>query len=218
MSVRERPGKKEEGSSIKEPDAKIEENKHTVEVDTPSKQKVHEIDVKSIFESSLPAWVNKPWMYIQPGHVTHLGSWKESWKSVILDYASKFNLHVLNIMELSSIYPFENSILGKQLTKDQLTVVIDEMVNQGLARWLDDYRILVRVYYKTLDQWMEILVSYLMTSGLAAEVITIFELQNMNKEWSTLPLEDFQQIFTKLVQLNRAKWADRNRDSILLVV
>ena len=57
-----------------------------------------------------------------------------------------------------------------------------------------------------LNQWKEIILKFLFDSGLAAEVLTIFEFQNMEEEWSSLPRDDLIEIIDTLVDEGHARW------------
>ncbi len=222
MSVKERPRKEKKDISkvvdkkdtITKPSEPIQVNKQKIEV--VSEQKV--VNKLEEFINNLPGWVNKPWMFIQPTHAGHLQSWKESWKTLIIDYSSHFKLHIISIIELQDQFPFNNNKIRKQLTKPQLDIIVNDMVENGLAKWIDDHHIIVRVYYKTNEQWKEIIVAYLFDTGYAAEVLTFYELQNMGEDWSTLPISEFVEIFDTLVEEGRAKWVGSTKDSFKLII
>lgn len=227
MSTRERPNKEKEkeetvdswlnNSEVKAKSRVIEKTETKIQqTSTPIQKQTP--DLKALFLASLPDWVNKPWMYVQPTHEGHLKSWKESWKTMIIDYSSHFKLHIISVVELMDEFPFNNKKVRKQISKKQMDTIIDEMVEQGLAKWIDEHHIVVRVFYKTTEQWKEIMVAYLFDRGYAAEVITFFELKNMEQEWSTLPFDEFFEIFELLVKEGRAKWADTKKDSIKLEI
>ncbi|MDH5647204.1 MAG: hypothetical protein OEZ01_14425, partial [Candidatus Heimdallarchaeota archaeon] len=92
----------------------------------------------------------------------------------------------------------------------------EEMEKKGIVKWLGNEKILARVYYKSIEQWSSIIIDYLMDTGLAAEVLTFHELSNQNQEWSTLPRQDFIEIFELLVSRGRAKWIGKSKDTITI--
>jgi hypothetical protein len=228
MSVKERPEKNKE--EVEQPQKKPstddwldtyeEKPKEKVSqkpevVVKPEQKVVTEVDTRlQEFMATMPTWIKKPFMYVQPTHVNLLGSWLESWENLILEYTQIFNIHVINVNELRSIFPFDNVENKKQLTKKQLEFIFTKMEERGVARWLDDNHIIVRVYYKTINQWKDIIFTYLKDSGQVVEVLTIEEFEKMEMAWSSLPREDLQEIFEILIQEGHARWVGENRDTI----
>lgn len=228
MSVKERPekNKKEVKETQKTPstddwlDSYVEKPKeklvHKPEaIAKPEQKVVIEVDTKlQEFMETMPTWIKKPFMYVQPTHVNLLGSWLESWENLILEYTQIFNIHVINVNELRSIFPFDNVENNKQLTKKQLEFIFTKMEERGVARWLDDNHIIVRVYYKTINQWKGLIFTYLKDSGQIVEVLTIEEFEQMKKPWSNLPREDLVEIFELLIEEGHARWVGKSRDTI----
>ena len=229
MSVKERPKKNKEEenkpqASQKKPstddwldtyeEKPIEKVKPEV-ITKPDEIVIAEIDTNlQEFMETMPTWIKKPFMYVQPTHVNLLGSWLESWENLILEYTQIFNIHVINVNEMRSIFPFDNLENKKQLTKKQLEFIFTKMEERGSARWLDDNHIIVRVYYKTINQWKELIFTYLKDSGQIVEVLTIEEFEQMKKEWSNLPREDLIEIFEIFISEGLARWIGENRDTI----
>lgn len=167
-----------------------------------------------LFQQQLPAWVNKPWMYIKPSNPTQLNSWIEGWKTVLLDYCRIFVKHIVNLIEMQREHPFRNQKSGKSLSLPHLTAIVDSMVEEGIAKWLDENKILARIYYKPIDQWADEIYQYLLDSGKAAEVLTFLEFKTMNKEWSSLPDEDLKEILRKFVRDGKAEFVSKDEDAI----
>ncbi|MHA2404824.1 MAG: hypothetical protein ACXADH_17655 [Candidatus Kariarchaeaceae archaeon] len=191
MSVKERPKKNKEESSETKKSKTVDEWLDNVSVDevdpmlqtetvVDSTPKVEEITQEDLerrtqkFQSTLPSWTSKPWMYVQPTNQSQLKSWLDSWSKVILEFSRIMTIHVININELITIHPFKNNQNSKQLTNDQVLIIVDDMVSSQQAKWLDENKILVRIYFKTNDQWSGIIMKHLMDTGLAAEVLTLY--------------------------------------------
>lgn len=182
-------------------------------------EKVDEVKINlDLFIKSLPSWLSKPWMYVKPNLDTQLSSWLDSWENLILQYARILKIHVVNITETKNVYPFTNTNNGKSLAEDNLKLIIDDMATKNLAKWLDSNHILVRIYYKTDFEWSEIIMEFMMKSGRAVEVITIYEMQNFNQEWSSLPKEELVGILDLLVERNQAKWVGEEKDAISFII
>ncbi|MFV2016774.1 MAG: hypothetical protein ACC656_15185, partial [Candidatus Heimdallarchaeota archaeon] len=86
------------------------------------------------------------------------------------------------------------------------------------AKWIDDDKISARIYYHTDEEWAKKIIAYLVESGYAAEVMTFFELQKLEQEWSTLPRDELRLIFEILVNNGRAKWVGEGRDTLSFVL
>lgn len=197
--------------------SKTQENEIT-KVEIEKFTEVQEEPEMDLFIVKLPVWVNKPWMYVQPTHPNQLGSWINSWTTVILDYSRSYRIHIINLTQLMKIYPFSNSKVSKDLTLSQLDKIVDTMVNEGLAKWLDENRVSARIYYLTNQQWAEKIMKFLISSGYAAEIMTFFELQKLDQEWSTLPKSELEEIFELLVFDGRAKWVGDGKDTVSFVL
>ncbi|MHA2098778.1 MAG: hypothetical protein ACW99A_08830 [Candidatus Kariarchaeaceae archaeon] len=171
-----------------------------------------------IFLVKLPPWVKKPWMYVKPVNEAQLNSWLDSWKGLVIEYARSYKIHVINLSQLNTKHPFANQEIDKTLTYDQLQSIVDHMVIEGLAKWIDDTRVSARIYYLTNKQWGNKIMEYMIESGYAAEIMTFFELQQLKQEWSTLPRTELKDIFEILVMEGRAKWVGDEKDTLSFIL
>ncbi len=214
MSVKERPKKKKIVTNKSEDSVELSEST-IIEKEVENKEISKNIDEKmQQFIANIPMWVNKPFMYIKPSHPGLLNSWLDSWESLIMDYARTLKIHIINIIELQSIYPFYNKKINKKLSKSNITYIFENMETKGVVRWIDENHILVRIYYKTLEEWKNIIIKYLFDTGMAAEILTIYELENTNQEWSNLPREDLIYIIESMVKDGVANWVGKSKDAI----
>ncbi len=233
MSIREKAKKyqKKEKESQQETDHPVDspqsvvEEKQTQPITSQpiTSEGIQKTDVTTVpppellFQQLIPGWVNKPWMYIKPSHPSQLNSWIQGWKKLILDYCRIFVKHVINLMELQNVHPFRNQKNGKTLSLPQLTTIIDSMVDEGLAKWLDDSKILARIYYKPIDQWADEIYNYLLETGKAAEVLTFMEFRQMDTDWSSLPEEDLKLILKSFVDEGKARFVTKEEDAVEFV-
>ncbi|MDH5403639.1 MAG: hypothetical protein OEY49_14175 [Candidatus Heimdallarchaeota archaeon] len=227
ISVKRKPTEEESEPSIDNAEKKNSDTSvdwmDNVIINKP-KQKTIEKPISSLQEShnesrwinNLPNWVDRPWMFITPKLENQVSSWIDSWTGLVIDYCQLFQLHIVNTLELMDIYPFSNKKANKKLTSNQIQSLFEEMEKKGIVKWLGNEKILARVYYKSIEQWSSIIIDYLMDTGLAAEVLTFHELSNQNQEWSTLPRQDFIEIFELLVSRGRAKWIGKSKDTITI--
>lgn len=225
MSIRERARKlreekeKEEQQVVEEvikdqSQSKPQEVEPFPQPQVTQKTPVKEVDPYEQFLLQVPSWTKKPWMYIQPKHEGQLTSWVDAWSNLILDYCRLLVKHVLSIPELQTVEPFHNSTASKKLSQDQLITIFNSMESKGLSKWLDDNKIRVHIYYRTLEEWAEQMFDHLMNTGKAAEILTFFELEQMGQEWSSLPRESLIEVIEILISKNKAKYATKNKDAI----
>jgi len=166
------------------------------------------------FTRNLPAWINKPWMYVKPTHEGHLASWYESWKNLILSYTEQLTQHIINIYDLQEIHPFTNKNSGRELTSDQLRYLIEEMISENLAKWLSEERIRARIYFKTDEELAAMLYQFTLDEGYALDVMTFYELKKFDQPWAVLPDEELRSVLNILVKQDKAEWVGSEHDTV----
>ncbi|MHA1912470.1 MAG: hypothetical protein ACTSYA_12345 [Candidatus Kariarchaeaceae archaeon] len=173
---------------------------------------------KAKFESSLPRWVNAPWMYIVPTKEDQLQSWLESWRAVIIDYSRIFVLHVLNIDDVRQVFPFRNQSVNKELSADTLRELCDFMIEEGIAEWLDYSRVRLRVYWRSHAEWADRIYGFMMDTGRVVDLHTLYDLSTYEQEWSTLPSVDITKVVEELVTQGKVRWANRDQTAIRFII
>jgi hypothetical protein len=167
------------------------------------------------FEEELPAWVKRPWMYIKPKKEDQVESWLQSWSAIVLDYSRIFVIHIININDLRSVHPFNNKELGKRLTLAQVRSVIDHLVQQNIARWLDeDNKTRARIYWKSNEEWADALLDFMIETGRVVEVHSLYDLTQMDEKWGNLPADDLIIVCEMLVERKVARWLNKEKTII----
>ncbi len=141
-------------------------------------------------------------------------SWVNEWSKILFDYAKYAILHILYLRQLYTEAPFSKFENRKQAIKE----ISNWLVKQDLARWLSKKKEKLRVYWKTLDLMAEEIYDWAYDSG-KLEPILIYEIREAKKEFNGLPKDEFEKIFEKLSEQNRAeiiKIKDRIALKILL--
>jgi hypothetical protein len=177
---------------------------------TPPKLEPGKVDprVKPI----LPAWINKPWRWMVPEDPQLEQQWLTTWGEFIIDFARVLNFHILDLQEVALVYPFHNSLLHKKLTLPQLTKISEYLIEIEKAKWWDDERTRLRIYWKTLKSFADDLFDYAFQFGY--DMVTTFDIVKMKQSWSTLPPSDIRMLMKLLVESKRASWADSARKTI----
>ncbi|GAH26384.1 unnamed protein product [marine sediment metagenome] len=167
------------------------------------------------FEDSLPKWVKAPWMYIKPKKESQVESWLESWSAIVLDYSRIFVIHIININEIRNVHPFNNTTNNKKMSLKQVREVIDHLVKQSVAKWLDEKtKTRARIYWKTNEEWADNLLDFMIETGRVVEIHSLFDLSQLQQQWSDLPADDLIIICEMLVENKVAKWLNKEKTII----
>ncbi|MFX0021137.1 MAG: hypothetical protein ACFE9S_02350 [Candidatus Hermodarchaeota archaeon] len=160
----------------------------------------------TVYENLLKAypWLEeerKKFMYTMPDKKSNKNdytSWKVEWAKVLFDYARFAVLHIIYIREVSSEKPFLNFTKREEYVK----VIAEELISQNQAEWLSKEKDRLRVYWKTLEAWSDDIYKWCYENG-KIEPVMIYELREATQEdFSSLPLEDLEEIF-KILAKNR---------------
>ncbi|UCD01489.1 MAG: hypothetical protein JSV23_00220 [Promethearchaeota archaeon] len=174
------------------------------------------IGEKGLIEKKLTAYENLltayPWleeerkkfMYTIPNkkeNKVDYVSWKIEWAKVLFDYARFAVLHIIYIRELNSQKPFLNFTKREEYIKE----IAEQLISQNQAKWLSKEKKRLRVYWKTLEAWSDEIYNWCYENG-KIEPIMIYELREAKQEdFSSLPLEDLEEIFKILAKNRKAK-------------
>ncbi|MFW9972399.1 MAG: hypothetical protein ACFFDF_19600 [Candidatus Odinarchaeota archaeon] len=146
----------------------------------------------------------KKFMYSMPDRKENKNdyvSWKLEWAKVLFDYARFAVLHIIYIREASSQKPFSNFTKREEYVKE----IAEELINQNQAKWLSKKKKRLRIYWKTLEAWSDDIYKWCYENG-KIEPIMIYELREAKQEdFSSLPLEDLEEIFKILAKNQKAK-------------
>ena len=167
------------------------------------------------FEDSLPKWVKAPWMYIKPKKESQVESWLESWSAIVLDYSRIFVIHIINVNEIRNVHPFKSNINNKKMSLKQVREVIDHLVKQSVAKWLDEKtKTRARIYWKTNEEWADNLLDFMIETGRVVEIHSLFDLSQLQEQWSDLPADDLIIVCEMLVENKVAKWLNKEKTII----
>jgi hypothetical protein len=160
----------------------------------------------------LPTWVTKPWRWMIPDDPELKQQWLITWGDFLLAFTRILNLHIIDIHEVTLVYPFTNPILKKKLSPPQMEAISEYLIEQERAKWWDDQKTRLRLYWKTLNSFMDEIFEYSFQNG--HEMITLYDMVKMNQSWSSLPPKDLSTIMKLLVETKKASWADSERKTI----
>ncbi len=184
----------------------------STEIERPSPPKLQPGTVDPRVKPILPAWVKKPWRWMIPEDPELKKQWLVTWGDFILNFARVLNLHILDLQEIGVVYPFKNPLLKKKLTQPQLISISEYLVEIEKAIWWDEEKTRLRVYWKTLKSYTDVMFDYAFQNGY--DMVTAYDLVKMKQTWSSLPPQDIRMLMKLMVKSDRASWADSERKTI----
>ena len=140
-------------------------------------------------------------------------SWKKEWSKVFFDYARYAILHVIYVKQVAGDIPFSKF----QDRNKAINVIADELINQGLAKYLTKKKDQLRIYWKTLDSWAEDLYNWAYDQG-RLDPIMVFEIRDAKLEFSNLPRDDLEEIFKILAKNRKGKVIKSDEGQIALKI
>lgn len=160
----------------------------------------------------LPTWVTKPWRWMIPDDPELKQQWLITWGDFFLAFARILNLHIIDIHEVSLVYPFTNPILKKKLSPPQMEAISEYLIELERAKWWDTEKTRLRLYWKTLNSFVDEIFEYSFQNGY--EMVTLYDMVKMKQSWSSLPSKDISTIMKLLVETKKASWADSEQKTI----
>ncbi|MFX0097541.1 MAG: hypothetical protein ACFE7E_07260 [Candidatus Hodarchaeota archaeon] len=168
---------------------------------------------------NLYEWVANPenvrWMYWMPSDKEHIDSWRSEWADFLFQWSRAKILHIVTLVLLMGEHPFDK--LSPKV--DALREIMKTLVEKDLAKFLDDKETRLRIYWRTLNEWAEIIYNWALNTGRMD--ITVFDIINDKKEkWGfhTLPAKEIRLIFGIMVGRGLARWMDEKRGHIEIKV
>jgi len=73
---------------------------------------------------------------------------------------------------------FENKDINRQLNQEAINTILSAAVTAGRAEWLDTSKQRCIVYWRSLEDWAELLYSFARSTGLSDVVMTVEELSS----------------------------------------
>ena len=165
------------------------------------------------FEKQLPTWLSKQFMYSLPQNHAMLDSWVDKWSSIVLNYCLIFAKHIIAVVDLKNEYPFKNLRINRQLTINQLVKIIDYLEMSKMAKWLDKEKQRAQIFFKTIEEFAEMIYQYLYDTGKIIDVISIDDFKNFGEKWSTLPEDDLRKALSILQEKGKAKPVSKKKKS-----
>lgn len=188
---------------------------------TKEKAKIKEITEEDIIKKLIQTykWAYKenlyPWMYFIPDKKKDKDAWEEEvelwaseWANFLFDWCKEFLQHIVDKYDLHTKKPF-NALEDRETC---LEIIMEHLAKDSkLAKWLNDEKTRLRVFWQSLDKWGDILYDWAFLVG--EERLTLLDLREMGADiargFETLPAKDLREIVNILVKNKRASWIDK---------
>ena len=165
----------------------------------------------------VPRWGNigeAEWMYNIPTRSQDLVLWAEEWGDFLLEWTEFEKIHVLSVSAFISRPPFKD-ILGKVKA---FRSIGNSLVGKDVAAWLDRNREQLRVYWRPLGEWADLVYRWALDTGILRLDVKSLVIQKAEQDFSRLPEEDIHRIMALLVERGFAEWVDKKAGAVVVKV
>jgi len=165
----------------------------------------------------MPPWGNleqTEWMYGIPPREEDREMWAEEWSDFVLRWMEAHDIHVLSVTAFIKEPPF-NDITNKI---DSFKLIGNVLVEKEIAEWLDRNQRQLRVYWRFLEEWTDIIYEWALKSGKVRLDVKSIVIQENEHSFARLPEKDLHQILLMMVEKGLANWVDKKRGAIRIIV
>ncbi len=156
-------------------------------------------------------WIAKrgryAFMFAIPSSERDIEQWSAEWAGFTLDFCREVLLHIVSTRRLVMLDPF-NGIRSDR--RRAVRFILGSLVKQELARWIDEAEGLIRVFWKTDEEWADEIHRWALDTGRTT--FTLFKLKEQRDDLESLPKSELREILDILVKQKRARWLDKERE------
>ncbi|KAI8061061.1 ESCRT-II complex subunit-domain-containing protein [Gongronella butleri] len=127
---------------------------------------------------SFPPIYDFPPFYTRQPTETTWQSQVQQWSDLILQYARHQHIFTLNLHQATvpGASPlFENKKLKRRLSFETLQEIIENMVQQGTAKW-DNDKTQVLLFWRKPEDWADQILQWVHDCGLGNTIVTFYEI------------------------------------------
>lgn len=164
-----------------------------------------------------PSWggpKQSGWMYSIPPREEDKESWEKEWAEFLIVWTESRSIHVLSVSTFIKERPFSD-ILGKV---EAFRLIGDWLVENDVGEWLDEKRRQLRVYWRPLEEWADMIRAWAIQTGKLRLDVQSIIVQETAQDFSKLPERDLHRIFEIMVDRKMAKWVDSKKGAIVVAV
>ncbi|TFH08810.1 MAG: hypothetical protein E4H14_05700 [Candidatus Thorarchaeota archaeon] len=207
----------------------VEIETHTPEVEiepaivktTEIVEEVYTNSTETIVESTteailMPSWGGNDqseWMYGIPPREEDRNLWEGEWADFLLQWTEHNSVHVLSLATFIAEPPFKDLRNKVDSFKEIANVLIDKEV----AEWTDRKKRQLRVYWKPLEDWADILYECALKTGKLRLDGKSIIIQESGESFAKLPEKDLYIVLALMVEKEFAEWVDKKRGAVLVI-
>ncbi|RWS11378.1 vacuolar protein-sorting-associated protein 25-like protein, partial [Dinothrombium tinctorium] len=116
-----------------------------------------------------------PFFTIQPNTETRKVQ-LEAWRSLILSYCKANRIHTLDVQQSLKNEIFCNRKINRELNYESLMIILDYLREKGSIEWFDKKKSKCYVYWKTPNEWANVIYDWAQSRSLINTVCTFYEI------------------------------------------
>lgn len=181
-------------------------------------QKLEELARKVVEKLSRRfVWIAKRgrygFMFVIPTSDEDVEKWGAEWAGFTVDWCREMLMHIVSTRTLVMLDPF-NEIRPDR--HKAVKIILGVLVKEELGRWIDEAEGILRITWKTDDEWANEIRRWALKTGRTT--FTLFKLKEYRKDLATLPKSELRIILERLVERKLARWLDREREVVEIQV
>ncbi len=210
--------------------SKIAEAKHKPEVVLEARESIG-VEESDVHEESLeesisevvitepefvkPSWgdiEDTEWMYGIPTREDDRELWAGEWADYVLEWTERRKVHILSVATFISEPPFKD--LRNKV--DSFKAIAEVLIEKEVAEWIDKKKRQLRVYWRPLEDWADILYQWALKTGKLRLDVKSIVIQDAEEDFANLPERDIHIVLALMVKKGLADWIDEKKGAIII--
>jgi len=226
-SEKEKQKEKTESVAIIQ-ESELKELTHTPEVvvetkdvtaTTESEQAVIEqaesVEIPPVLDFVMPSWGDveeTEWMYNVPSRKEDVDLWANEWSDYLLEWTENKKVHVMSLATFIGEPPFRD--LRDKV--ESFRKIGGVLVEKEVAEWRDRKKRQLRVYWKPLEDWADLIYQWAIKTGKLRLDVKSIVIQESDEDFASLPEKDLHIVLTLMVEKGLAEWVDQKKGAIII--
>lgn len=164
----------------------------------------------------MPSWggtTQSEWMYGIPPREDDRNLWAEEWADFLLQWTEQNSVHILSLATFIAEPPFKD--LRNKV--DSFKRIAKVLIDKEVAEWTDRKKRQLRVYWKPLEDWADLLYEWALKTGKLRLDVKSIVIQESGESFAKLPEKDLYIVLALMVEKEYAEWVDKKRGAILVI-
>mmetsp|Transcript_21634 Transcript_21634/g.38564 ORF Transcript_21634/g.38564 Transcript_21634/m.38564 type:complete len:176 (-) Transcript_21634:86-613(-) len=120
-------------------------------------------------------WSYPPYFTLQPVAETREKQ-ISLWHDLILSYCKRHKIYVIPSNAAENFPLFENKDISRRLNQDAISTILGAAVTAGKAEWVNSAQQNCIIYWRSLEDWAQLLHSFAQSTGMSDVVMTVDEI------------------------------------------